>query len=336
MLIGVIATVLVLGVAFVVLALTGRSAPVAEPAPEPTTSDPTGAPTPTEDPPPTPTETPAPDPDPPPEPDPTPTPTPDPTPAGDDPVPPEHNGAPYDQGHPADPGDHRLLPQTPEYARGILQNNHLYWQAANDVTCSARPAHIADPDREQQHRGLLDCAAGVFGPGIDAAFEASPEPELFYYSGPVTSPCGTLGAEAWGWFCGAGGTPETETTGIYLNVDTLHEGPAMLTTHVLLHEYSHYLQWRTRNLVAQQLWPEDGITTMKRSESQVECLGGLLSGRISGAGYTRDDYRWWVEYYAEMGEVAGYGTGAERWAWIWAGYNAGEASMCNTWVLDRI
>ncbi|MGJ3507910.1 hypothetical protein [Enemella sp. A6] len=341
-LIGAIVTVLILGVAFVALSLSNRTE-VVEPDPAPTTSEPTPsedpepAPTPTEDPEPepSPTEDPEPEPtqDPEPEPDPTQDPAPDPT-AGDQ-VQPEHNGKPHNQGQAADTADHRAIPEDPAYARGILLNNRLYWLAAQDVNCSARPVSLTDPSRETQHKGLLECARQVYGPQLDEWFKPSPEPDLYYFSGSGTTPCGTLDPEGWGYFCGSW-SGDTETNGIYLNEQTMLEQPPILTTHVLFHEYGHYIQWRTQNLMAQQKWPEDSTTTMKRSESQVECLGGLLAGRISTTIYSREDYDWFANWYGRMGDTPGYGTGQERWAWIWSGYNSGEATACATWSVDRI
>lgn len=231
--------------------------------------------------------------------------------------------------------DHRYLPEDPVHARGVLQNNYLNWLPARDVECSGRPVAVTDPDAQQQFEALLGCAEQIYGAELDAYFGPSDFPDLIFYAGTAESPCGTL-ANYWGYFCGSSDADGRESTIIYLNTGTLSEEPDILVTQTLFHEYAHYLQWRTGNLLAQRQWPEDSTTTTKRSESQVECLSGTLLGRVASTRLTEQDYAWYDEVFAAGGEVPGYGTGAERWAWIWAGYNTGEASTCNTWALDRI
>lgn len=337
--VGVISVVAVLAVAFFVLALfLGRSEPTAQPSANPEPTAPVNPPaSPIEPDPPNDPEPPAePDPEPPapqPEPDPEPPAEPDPEPPSSD-LTPRHDGSPYTSGRPADAGDYRVNLQDAQYAQGVLENNALNWQAAQNVTCAARPVEVTAADIYEQYFGLMQCAEQVFGDQLTAYFGPAPLPDLYFYSGEVTTPCGTF-SQYVGYFCATwDGT--TEESAIYINSGDLQAGDPIWGTQILLHEYGHAIQWRTQNLNAQRLWPEDSTTTMLRSESQVECLSGVLMGRISSTHMTTSGYQWYQEFFVPGGEVPGYGTGAERWYWIWGGYHNGEAAFCNTWALDQM
>lgn len=321
---------------FVVAMLVGRADPTAQPPPQdpvvpgPSTTTPPAPPTEPEPPPTTPEPLPDPDPEPPPPVEP----APEPSGPLTDSFTPRHDGSPYTSGRPADAGDYRYSIQDPEYAQGVLENNALNWQTAQDVDCPAQPVEVTAADVYDQYVGILECADAVFGDQLTAYFGPAPLPELHFYSGEVSTPCGTF-TQYVGYFC-ATWDGAREESAIYINSGELQTGHMMWATQILLHEYGHAIQWRTQNLNAQKMWPEDSATTLLRSESQVECLSGVLLGRISSTRMTESGYQWYQEFFVPSGEVPGYGTGAERWAWIWGGYHHGEAAFCNTWVLDKM
>ncbi|WP_425308325.1 neutral zinc metallopeptidase [Ammonicoccus fulvus] len=250
---------------------------------------------------------------------------------------------------PAPPGsgpERVLFPLDTAQANAWTRSNATYGQrVANPVRCPYDPiwslndGHLTGPELESRVNRYVDCLMVSWQPAVENAGFTLTKPQVSYYRGQISTPCGTSPGYAAGFYCSA-------NESIYVNESEyahVRNDDGLITyqfENLLAHEFAHHVQARTGILGAYaRLFHDSGdLEVNRRMELQANCYAGLgLSAHSVSFGMTDADRRAITAAEYRTGDQPGrdrtHGRPENFGRWFETGFT-GDATpgRCNTFV----
>lgn len=241
------------------------------------------------------------------------------------------------------------IPTTQQELEQWLTQNRLYDQTVPvPVRCDVGrldPTSATVSQAEKHLNDLTGCLMRVWDRTLQAADWTLPRPTVTFYSGSVTTKCGTSGGKN-AFYCGGDQQLYFADDVLTILPVPLQSSPVALDL-ILAHEFGHHIQGRTgifaaSRIIAQNLSKSEANAYSRRTELQADCLAGEFVRSVGQSRSLTDaDHAQMGEIMAGIGDdvlsnnpnVDGdHGHGRNRKAWGELGMTSDSVGACNTFT----
>ncbi len=220
-------------------------------------------------------------------------------------------------------------PKTPE---DYLVRNPLYpaTLARSDCSQPPRPLPTTRKQDERYLKNLVGCMTTAYGSSLKAAGFSLTKPEVYLYSGTISTPCGQGLAGYPVFYCGA-------NESIYSSVGSTAEYGATIRLGgywIMFHEFAHHVQQRIGVLDAAYAREEEQLQISRRIELQADCLMGMTSRSVRSVELTADDRAELANWREQVPDEI-HGKSASQIYWVTRGFDSEAFGRCTTWTATK-